>query len=1251
MYIAHITIDNFKSFNGRSEVPFETGFTTISGPNGSGKSNIVDSILFCLGLSTSRTMRAEKLTDFINNQSKRKFCQVTITFQKEAHELQAEGIDPASLPQPTQTVATKSNTEAETTEDAFPEAFRPDQLVISRRIRVGSSGPNSVYTMDGKTTTLSEIHETLSRYHVSPGSFNVMMQGDVQGFVSMSATERRKIIDEIAGIGEFDRKIEQAQRELNKTGENIERHSLLLQEIDDRLTQLGEERKTALKYQSLKEEKHGWENKRLAAKYWGIKQSLDACKANMAESQQEKTNTKGLLDALQNTLIETRQALSNISEKVKLKGEDQFIALKTQIEGLKGHIARKEDAIQFNDEKIADNLKQIETMHSEIARLNDNSGSLGTELAGYEQQVKELKALYDEEARAYKKLTLQLENMSKATGDLTQERQRIKDALRTEDDTLAKLKRDQLDLQARKDREEYEANFKNAAQRETAEKHQRLSSEKERLGKELKDLELEKQAIEAQWHKTTTELTDAKTQRDKATTQFSKANGDFMRIEAQKRAYDDMNYARPVEMVLKSGIHGVHGPLGDLCQAQSDVALAVEIALGGRIQNVVVDDDRVASEAIGYLKQQRGGRATFLPMNKMNPARRLGPLPRGGGIIDYAMNLIEFDGRYTEVFQYALGETVIVEDLDAARDHLRKVRMVTLDGTLLEKSGAMTGGSQQGKGSGRLATAAKLDDELEKAKQAVKQAMHQKKTLDATVESLTSKLEDLRDTMGHTRNDLTDCMARLKSVDAQLAELAPQLGNTVSMPTSNTDELAKQLSASQQTVAAQQAIVDNLNNELDALESKLPTDELAELQKNMADIKFQMDYYDAQLRNVQADLQSKSMERDYQQVGIKEYKERIEKTHAHNKTLEQEKKGFSEEIEVTQTQMAQLQAQTLELDDELKELQAERDAVQERLLEEEKRKNTLEQTLNQLGEQIIAYQQRKQQLATELKGLEAALAEENMDMATVNTDELPTAEEVDAAIEKLSKRMEAMEPVNMRAIKEFDDVTERRNELAEKIGTLNSEVESLNERISGYEDLKLASFNHSFKQVDDQFKTIFRELTDGDGNLMLSNPQEPLNSGMTLVAQPRGKKVQRLEAMSGGEKSLTSLAFVFALQRCMPAPFYALDEVDQNLDGVNVEKLANMIHTEAGKGPQFIVVSLRKPMLEKSERTIGVTQQHGGRTKVTGIKLRHEAIAAANAHDEAQEKATVSSKTKKSDGPKSNDPKNNDESKTPQMAS
>lgn len=1210
MYIAHITIDNFKSFNGKSEVPFETGFTTISGPNGSGKSNIVDSVLFCLGLSTSRTMRAEKLTDFINNQSRRKFCQVTILFQKETADLKAEGLEeyvPPKAPDskadddtPSETTGTKIETPTE------KQDIRPDQLEVSRRVRVTNSGPQSVYTLNGRTSTLTEIHETLSRYHVSPGSFNVMMQGDVQGFVSMSATERRKIIDEIAGIGDFDRKIEQAQKELSHTSENIERHTLLLHEIDDRLTQLSAERKTALKYQQYKEEKHEWDNKRLVSKYASIKKSLDACNANMAEAQQDKTNTKSLLEALQTTLVSTRNELSDVSERVKQKGEDQYIALKTQIEGLKGHVARKEDGIQFNDSKIAENLAHIETMNNEIARLGDNSDTLGTELDGFHQQIKELQDLYDNEANAYKKLTLQLEHMSQATGDLAHQRHELKETLRTEDDVLAKLNRDHMALQSQKDRQEYEANFKQTAQAEAFVKRDKLVSDQTRLGKELKDLELEKSAIEAQWRHTQTELTESQEKLQQTDTQFAKYNREFMQLDAQKRAYDDLNYARPVEMVMKAGIDGIHGPLGDLCQADGDVALAVEIALGGRIQNVVVDDDQAASEAIGFLKQQRGGRATFLPMNRMSPARRLGPMPRGGGMIDYAINLVQFDPQYQHIFAYALGETLVVEDMDAARDYLRKHRMVTLDGTMLEKTGAMTGGSQRSKGQGRLAKAAKVDEQLDNAKQHMKQAMHQKKSLQEKIDRLTHKQHDLRESLIHTREDLSDCAARLKSVVDQLNDLQATLGDVISTSASfkQSPALTASLNESQHAIDVQQKKVDGMNQELDALESKLPTEELAELQKNMADIKFQMDYYDAQLRNVQADVQSKTMERDYQSVGVNEYKERIEKTLEHNKNLAKEKAAFAEEITVTAQQINQLQAQTLDLDDELKGLQAERDAVQGKLLEQEKQKNTLEQTLNQLGEQLVAVQQRKQQLATELKGVEATLTEHSIHTDDLDLNDLPSEDDVLAAIEKLSKKMATMEPVNMRAIQDYDDVQIRRHELGEKIETLANETESLNVRIAGYEELKLASFKKSFDHVDTQFKAIFNELTDGVGRLLLSNPESPLTSGMTLLAQPRGKKIQRLEAMSGGEKSLTSLAFVFALQRCMPAPFYALDEVDMNLDGVNVEKLATMIHRESGKGAQFIVVSLRKPMLEQSERTIGVTQQHGGRTKVTGIKIR-----------------------------------------------
>lgn len=1220
MYIHQIDIDNFKSFAEKTSIPFRKGFTTISGPNGSGKSNIIDSILFCLGLSTSRTMRAEKLSDLINNLSRRKECVVTITFRKELHEqetdrasqleIPAEGITTTGKVSPKGHLKETGQTEEEGPGPESPkEEVAPDELItVARRIKGTPSGYTSTYYLNGQTTTLTEIHETLGRFNISPGCFNVMMQGDVAGFVNMSPVERRKIIDEIAGVAEFDRKIEQAQRELEATGDNIERNTILLNEIELRLEQLATERETALKYQKLRDEKHEWENQLLAAKYVDLKKALQAANQNIAEARNKKAQTEDELRQLVEEIAKTREELLRLSEEVKKKGEDQQIALKKQIEGLKGHIARKEDSIKFIETQAAENLKSVEKMKEEILRQKENIETLDSEIEGFNHQLKEVQALYNKESRAYEKLNKQFDAITESSGELSVKRSEIRQKLTAAEDELSGLHRDKLDLEAGQKRLEYDKQLRLQGQSDYAEKEQALSERFTTLEKQVRDLELEKSAYEAQLKKTQLDYSKLRVDLNTATGKVNELNRVTMRLEAQKRAYDDLNFARPVEMALNSGISGIHGTLAQLGNVDTDYAVAMEVAIGGRIQSVVVDDDQVAADCIEHLKRNKGGRATFLPLNKIQRSRGLPALPRGSGIVDFAINLIDFDPIYTDVFAYALGETLIVEDMDAARQYLRKYRMVTLDGALLERSGAMSGGSAPGgsRAGSRFANSGKIEQEIEALMKRLEKAELSKDQLEKQLANLESKLDGLKGEYAQCANLHTRATTEFESVSQQLEELKAKTRQSVDVSDLDRElgELAQKLAAMDGEFGKREKAVQSLRDELDAVESKLPADKINAIREEMNDVKFQMDYYDSQIRNIQADIQGKTMEKNYQEVGIQEYEGRIHKTLEHNKAMEKEKVEHFEEIKLTVAQITELEAQTTELDEELKKLQDERDGVQGRLIEEEKNKNILERQITQLDEQITAFQNRKHELEPQVREVRQELAAQNLDPDAIKAEELPSGEEVQKNIVRLTKRMEAMEPVNMLAIQEYDDVNGRKTELSEKIDTLNSEKDALHLKISSYEELKLSSFRQAFDHVDENFKRIFEELADGSGRLVLSNPDQPFNGGMTIEAQPRGKKMQRIEAMSGGEKSLTSLAFVFSLQRYLPAPFYALDEVDMNLDGINAEKLANMVKRESQKGAQFIVVSLRKPMIEHSNRTVGVTQKKGGITKVTGVKIR-----------------------------------------------
>jgi chromosome segregation protein len=589
--------------------------------------------------------------------------------------------------------------------------------------------------------------------------------------------------------------------------------------------------------------------------------------------------------------------------------------------------------------------------------------------------------------------------------------------------------------------------------------------------------------------------------------------------------------------------------------------------------------------------------------------------------VDFAANLMEFDGQYEDVFAYALGDTLVVEDMASARRLLKQYRMVTLDGSLMEKSGAMSGGSapSAGRGGARFANTKKVDDELNRVLKQLDAAEAEKNKLEKGLTQLELKLDGLKEQYAVAMTAANKLEVELDGINSQLESLAAkqasqEKGAVVSdlsaERTRRLNETRQQISALEKQATQQEPIVLQLRATLEQVEDRLPSDQLEALRKSISDVKFQRDHYDSQLRNVQAEIKGKQLEKSHQEQGIQHYHERIAQTKDSFGALEKEKAACQEEIQLTTLQIKELEAQTQELDEELKKLQGERDAVQSQLIELEKQKYDHERKLSLLDEQILSFQARKRELEPQLQTAKVELVRAGQNLDTLQESDLPSEEELTKQIQSLTRKMEAMEPVNMLAIKEYDEVSARQGELSEKIETLNREREAITVKIAGYHELKRLSFMKAFENVDQNFKTIFAELSDGEGQLILTNPDDPFSGGLTIQAQPRGKKMQRLEAMSGGEKSLTSLAFVFSLQRYIPAPFYALDEVDMNLDGINAEKLANMVKRES-RTAQFIVVSLRKPMIEHSDRTVGVTQKRDGGSKVTGVKLRED-------HDERE---------------------------------
>lgn len=1166
MYIKQLEVDNFKSFANKIDIPLLKGFTTISGPNGSGKSNIIDSILFALGLSTSRTLRAEKLFHLISTHTKRNEAIVKVTF-------------------------------GETKDENHGNDF-----TVTRKIKKSTQGYNSIYYINDKPVTLTEIHTLLEKYNITPNSYNVMMQGDVTSITNCSATERRKIIDEIAGIADFDRRIEQATNELTTVEQRVEKSSLILSEVDTRLEQLKEEREVALKYQKLKEEKTGLEGQINTVKFFDIKRNLEQAHANILDFTKKKKQEEAKHKDLEERLTLIKSKYEEISALVREKGEAQQIEIKKQAEETKGAIERKQSAINYADKQIQDGLKAAENSKNGIEvqqqKIKDTELKIqlkNDEIVGIEKNIVEQKA-------ELKKILEEMTGLNQTADQHIEKRNLLRKELETlqdKENTLIKeklpleleLKGLQKELADAKEQVEKLTDFK----KNFGSNKDLISTQVDELKREMNDLKIVQQNAMHELDTTKNEIADLNYNIQMAYRKIST-------MEAQKQAAEDANFGRAIDTVMNAKLKGVHAPLVKLGKVDKEYATALEIAIGGRMTHVVVDDEHVGSVAIELLKSSNAGRATFIPLNKIMKAPAKLALPKEKGVIDYAINLIDFDDQYINAFYYAVGDTLVVEDLSCARKLMGKFRVVTLEGEIIEKSGSMTGGAVRKSG---LRFSQNEDEELDKFKAKLKEMEKQSAELEAKKVSLEKKLEDVRGNYSNTMTEYNKANLEVNSLlknSEQNETLIAEKTEFIELTEPKIGAIALKLDKMEENHVKITDSIANVQAEIEKVEKLINDEDLKDLKEKTESVEFEIKRLQTNLANANNDLSEYGREIAFFKGLIETKEEEIVNIKKNNETLEKDKITYAKEIEELKAALEKLEEQIAEITEKLGELLKQRDEINNDLMEIEKQKHIQSSDIERIAEQIESFKARRRELEPELES-----AREDLENAGVEVNKLEpvtiSIEEITSKIQRLEKRMEDLGLVNMRAITAYDEVLARQSELKEQIETLTKERKQILERMQGYEQLKKETFMKTYNNINENFKEVFHRLSDGEGTLVLENEEDPLSGGLTIEAQPRDKKKQRLEGMSGGEKSLTALAFVFAIQRYMPAPFYAFDEVDMHLDGLNVEKLSDMIKHQA-KDTQFIVVSLRKPMIESANRTIGVTQKEKGITRVTGVKLR-----------------------------------------------
>ncbi|WP_137289779.1 chromosome segregation protein SMC [Natronorubrum halophilum] len=1184
MYIKALVLDNFKSFGRKTKIPFYEDFTVVTGPNGSGKSNIIDAVLFALGLARTRGIRAEKLTDLIYNPGH-------------------DGGDESSGPREATVEVILDNTD-ETLERSqvvnaagSDDVGDVDEIRIRRRVKETEDNYYSYYYLNDRSVNLSDIQDLLAQAGVTPEGYNVVMQGDVTEIINMTPHARREIIDEIAGVAEFDAKKEDAFEELEIVEDRIDEAELRVEEKRDRLAQLEDERQTAMRYRRLRREKEEYEGYKKASELEEKREALGNAEDRVGSLEDELEGLQRELDERQGTVVRLQEDLEDLNAEIERKGEDEQLRIKSEIEEIKGEISRLEDRIESSEEQIEEAESNRREAFVQIDRKQEQIEGLDGEMREHKLEKASIKGEIQERERERDELEAEIDAVDTEFDEL-------KADLAERKDDLEEAKTAKNDLQREQDRLLDEARRRSNA---ISEKEETIEQRRTELPEiESKRSELERELEKAEKNRTNIAgvVDDLKGEKRRLQSDVDDLDDDiqakqqeYAELEANAGESGDSSFGRAVTTILNAGINGVHGAVAQLGTVPGEYAVACETAAGGRLANVVVDDDVIGQQCIDHLKSRNAGRATFLPMTDMNQ-RRLPNAPSDPGVVDFAYNLVEFDGQYGGVFSYVLGDTLVVEDLETARSYMGDYRMVTLDGDLVEKSGAMTGGSG---GGSRYSFTGGGEGQLERVAKQITELQDERESLREELRGVEERLDDARDRKTDAADEVRSIESEIEKLDDQRDSIESEIETLendleeIEDERESVDERMTEISAE---IEEQTAAVEEIEADIATLETELADSKIPELTEQIETLEAEIDEREDRIADLDGKLNELSLEKEYAEDAIEDLHDDIET--AQNRKAEHEDRieECEDAIEGKRDELEDKREAVADLEEELTELKTDRSDLKEELSEARTKRDTQQDQVNAVESKLADNRSRVSDLEWEIESLESEVGD-------YDPEDVPDHETVLEMIEILQADMEAMEPVNMLAIDEYDEVRGDLEELEDAKATLVEEAEGIRERIEHYETQKKQTFMDSYEAIAAHFTEIFEKLSEGTGTLHLENEEDPFDGGLTMKAQPGDKPIQRLDAMSGGEKSLTALAFIFGIQRHNPAPFYALDEVDAFLDAVNAERIGQMVD-ELSEKAQFVVVSHRSAMLDRSERAIGVTMQQDNVSAVTGIDLSNE---------------------------------------------
>lgn len=1182
MHLKRLEVQGFKSLADKLELQFNPGVTAVVGPNGSGKSNIADAVRWVLGEQSAKSLRGAKMEDVIFSGSDRR---------------KSVGMAEVSI--------TLDNSNA-----AFPLDY--SEITVTRRVyRSGESE----YYLNKSACRLRDIHELFMDTGIGREGYSIIGQGKIDEILSTRSEDRRTIIEEAAGIIKYKSRKQQAVKKLNDTEQNLIRVSDIIRELE---TQVG-----PLEEQS-----------RRAGEYLAYKDELTDLEVNLVVSQVEEQKQK---------LAEIMSRDEGLKCRI-IEAETRQRNLESEVEEHKLQTGKLDEKINQLQTEIYNTGLRVEKKEAEINAARLRIIDMESQRSALQNEVRELR---EKEAQERSRHEADRQSMAKLHETITTEKDRLTKAERELSGIESLLQRDQELIEANKadiiDLLNELAGVKNALHSTENEimnagrRMQQMDEQGQLLSKELQDTENREKDLEQKAGIIAAEIRTKGEDREELVRKRDVIAGELLEIRqdldnkrsvyqdsvSRLRALRDLQkdyegYYRGVKVVLaetgdNARLDGICGVVAELVKVPKEYETAIEVAMGSALQFIVTDTDEAARNAIEFLKTNKAGRATFLPLNTVRPAGEsvLTGLDGKEGVLGLADTLVKYDQKYTSIVKYLLGRTVIVDNIRTATGLARSVnfslKTVTLDGDVVNPGGAMTGGFYKKSGPNLLGRLREIEEkELQK-------------------NSLEQEINCLEEAESTVRGKHADCSEQITAIEDRLQELhmvknslqkdfevirqeKERIRNALQIAVVEKEGLAKDIRNAQERrdkliISRQELQVQDeaARKGIGEKQSQVAAQETlkSELSKEVTEIRVRL----AALQ--QEEINYTTIIDRFNEV-ISEIDRQVQRKIGQNNTLDLQEVSLKSDIECLLKEINELTLIRANTEETVNSLRNERQSNSALIMEKESLIKNLAREVAGIRETVYSADIKRARFEIEIENSLAKLAEEyqmTYEEALLKKTEISSRREMTARARELKDAIQALGNVNLGAIEEYKRVSERYDFLGRQYSDLEQAKESLFRVIAEMDDIMTRKFGDAFSIINRNFGQVFvRLFGGGKAELILTDSDNILESGIDIVAQPPGKKPQHLSLLSGGERALTAICLLFAILKAKPSPFCVLDEIEASLDEANVDRFADYLR-EFADITQFVVITHRKGTMEAADVLYGMTMDDSGVSKMVSMKL------------------------------------------------